>query len=705
MAAIATAGSGNWSSVVPNLPWPLGVAPVSGDTVTIGAGHTVTVDGAYTVGTDPGSAANPANFAASVVMTVSGTLKFSRAVNSSVTLRGSIAKGTAGVIDMGTDGTGGTANDPIPGAVTAQIIFTTSGNLSTANAKYGHNPLTNGGKTYARSGAPRKRNTVLLQAEPAGASTVLAGDAANWAVGDRICVAVSSGTASQYDERTVNAIAANPQPGYPNAATVTLGAVGAPATPAPLTNAKASGVWVGNFSSNVVVTSNVNQCIFWREGPTTATGVRGLNLQDLVFEKGAAALTAYGTEPAYFGLGINLLTGVTATEYAAVSSCACYRPYTHGMGAFNYGQTFTMSDCAVFSVVTASTHADFFFSGTSSTMNDCGSYGAHPAVSPATFGALGQQVFNRCWLVGGTYNVIGTQANSMTFNDCYAGACSYVQILVAAKNNWNRCFFGTGPGNPSISTAIMDTAQAYVTESYLRDCTFQSGVAVTASMANLPSDSVIRVSNKDGNPLVQENYAPAGKTERDNVAFLTGSTSIKFAPASAVSYQTAEFQIYAPQNKRIDVNGFIMKDAAFSMANPPTVTLSGLGITPAVFTLAGTATNYPGSGAATSSMWEPFTVSGMNSGNNGMLTVTVSVRGTAGSVWLDSVSALTPAAVNSGDLEYWADAVPVKALSANFVAAADIWASATAANAVPGSFGELLGQDVLTEETYLESLP
>lgn len=42
---ITTAGSGNWSSTTPNVPWPGGTIPLATDDIIIGNGFTLTVDG------------------------------------------------------------------------------------------------------------------------------------------------------------------------------------------------------------------------------------------------------------------------------------------------------------------------------------------------------------------------------------------------------------------------------------------------------------------------------------------------------------------------------------------------------------------------------------------------------------------------------------------------------------------------------------
>lgn len=82
MAAITSAGSGNWNSTTPNTPWPSGTVPVSGDTVTIANGHTITIPVGYTavVGTSPannsGTPAIQCAGSGTGILIINGTLQW-----------------------------------------------------------------------------------------------------------------------------------------------------------------------------------------------------------------------------------------------------------------------------------------------------------------------------------------------------------------------------------------------------------------------------------------------------------------------------------------------------------------------------------------------------------------------------------------------------------------------------------------------------
>jgi len=106
VAAITSAGSGNWDSTTPNTPWPSGTVPVSGDTVTISSGHTITVPVGYTAvcGT------SPTDNTGTVALTINGPL----IINGTFKWQGPVRQGNATV----TVGAGGTVTYDASGAAT-----------------------------------------------------------------------------------------------------------------------------------------------------------------------------------------------------------------------------------------------------------------------------------------------------------------------------------------------------------------------------------------------------------------------------------------------------------------------------------------------------------------------------------------------------------------------------------------------------------
>src|SRR5882672_8386331 len=113
-ATITTTGSGNWSSTVPNAPWPGGTIPAVGDNVIIGDGFTLTVDGnrtcnALTVGNGSTISVN-----ATFILTVTTTLTFPNLAAASTT--GTMTGG--GTINAGSGQIGGPTNPTASGTVT-----------------------------------------------------------------------------------------------------------------------------------------------------------------------------------------------------------------------------------------------------------------------------------------------------------------------------------------------------------------------------------------------------------------------------------------------------------------------------------------------------------------------------------------------------------------------------------------------------------
>jgi len=211
MAAISSAVSGLWS--VPTT-WTGGVVPTSADAVTIGVGHIVELDGLYTV----------------LSIVISGTVKWSRIVNSSLTQLTSLGYfvNATGVIDMGT------VASPI-NTVKADLAMTSAGSVGTVYNTH------DGAKFYSY-GDFRTRGTQLTAPALSAQAVVVVKDATGWKAGDRISLEqpfVSiGGVALNAFHSTISTIVGN---------TVTLAAV--------LPYALTIDAVIGNEESNVTVRS------------------------------------------------------------------------------------------------------------------------------------------------------------------------------------------------------------------------------------------------------------------------------------------------------------------------------------------------------------------------------------------------------------------------------------------------------------------
>jgi hypothetical protein len=234
MAAITSAQTGLWSATS---TWVGGVVPGIADTVTIAATHVVTVDGTYTTGGD---------VAAGFILR--GTLKASRTVNSSLTVRANINPNTAG---GGFDY--GTSTDPIPQGVTAALIYNDSATL--ANNKYQIVQGVNNTNSQF-CGAPKTRNAFLTSAVSSGATSIEVTDATGWVVGDQLYLEQPTMTMSQIETVTITSISGT---------TIGVSAI---------TNARVAGLAVSNITCNVTLrTSSASFGSYAYFAASTTTGI------------------------------------------------------------------------------------------------------------------------------------------------------------------------------------------------------------------------------------------------------------------------------------------------------------------------------------------------------------------------------------------------------------------------------------------------
>lgn len=218
MATYTSAATGNWSA---GATWVGGIKPPANDghRIIIAAGHTVTYDEtSSTYGDDTTSG-----------ITVNGTLRFSRSVNTELICRGTLTVSATGTLDMGTEAS------PIS-SVSAVLAINDSAVLA-AN-KYSLTKSASG-QVYM-AGATRTRRTTLTAQATSGATSIQVAAATGWQVGDTLLLIPTDTSATPTTAIQTVTIAS----GYTSGnLTVPLSAGNAVT--------RASGAHVANLTSNV----------------------------------------------------------------------------------------------------------------------------------------------------------------------------------------------------------------------------------------------------------------------------------------------------------------------------------------------------------------------------------------------------------------------------------------------------------------------
>jgi hypothetical protein len=197
--------------------------------------------------------------------------------------------------------------------------------------------------------------------------------------------------------------------------------------------------------------------------------------------------------------------------------------------------------------------------------------------------------------------------------------------------NFNGCYFALGVGTPTI-TNLMVFQVGYLEKTYFNNCEFgavtndvvQSGLNI-ADTANL-----MAIVNKNSDPTLQYVYTRLGNYSRDNSTFNHSKSSLKLTTAN--SQNCTYSQTVSSQNGvALTVAGSLQINAAYLSGayTLPTVTISGLGITPQTFTA-----------SASSGTWQDWTFTAtQTSGYDGNLTVTYTGQSatTTGAVYFDGL--------------------------------------------------------------------
>ncbi len=642
----------NWNSGTKVLTVsPLIVAIPASATLVKCRGHVVTIAGTYIAGDDSATA-----------FAINGTLRASRVANSSLTVKGLIR--TTGSLCACIDYGRLSLSDTIPAAYTATLVLNYSAAM--ASNKYGFQ-AENTTLAYF-CGATKTTNALLTSSVGVGGTTCDVDDATGWAVGDYVILPATDGTYTHYERVQIATLT----PGAGTTATITFAAT---------TYAHASGGDIGNLTKNVVIKNyNTSTWTYFNMVHVSTTSNNRRELSNVEFRYVGSSTGTPATQSFIYGAG-SYCTPLLYFQHCTFNNCAGAGPTlflnqyitTHTAdnllfyngGGYTNGQWYTASG----------TNAGL----SNSVFHGSGSSGINTAYSQ---GGQGCTFTNLRFYLATGFSATG--GNGFVFNNCKFHSTSSHHILNQTGSfAFNNCSFSSSdlPGSPTmvyVTNANSSAVSGQVSVATFTDCKFgtpTSSFATNFENSNIASSII--VANKNVDPNVQEIYKPQGTIVRDNNSIVSGVTSLLMTPSSATNALTFTMDIPAPNGNLVGVSGLLRR---VTTANTVTVTLSGLGITPSVYTASGSlATN------------ETFFVSGTNTtGTDGILTLTFSITGTSGTLYVDAISAPQAAAIDFGQFGYWTRGLPAGLVTASFVSAGDVWSYLTSNMSTTGSAGKML---------------
>lgn len=613
MATITSAASGLASA---GSTWTGGIVPVEGDKVIIAAGHVVTLDGTFTWGDDSVTQTIP-----NAAINVSGTLKASRSVSSSLTCKGLLLCNYAThALDFGT------VADPIPNGVTATLLLNKA---TTPAVREGIRqvPHASGAGNFIKwtfVGWNGRARGVKLAADATTGSAVIELESAahNWQVGDSILLFTTTNNTNtnECEIRTVSSVAGefitlNVAPTY-------LHKAGSPAC---------------NLTSNVKLRS------FNEVGSQMATG-------NMYGAPSGTAPTA-GIEYRFNDVEFGVIGGSANTGLA-------YNGNETVLGVL----TFSLDRCTLRNTVSSAGTVMFANPVYPRPLTD---FVAYSTGGVAVYGPSRLEP-NGCWFATGSTPMFSNQSWSGVYRNCWItslGPNTSIAATVSVGVSLENCVisgYASGiVGGASRGTVLKncDVGFTYgykdqfgdsglarligsnflIGQALIEDCLLNSALERIADDAHVASQSDLleyTFLNKNRDVIQQEVWKAAGKVSRDNALKSRGVSSIALKHFKTGADLTRTQSIPCANGSTIRVVGYVRMDTAFWNAgdnNLPTVSLSGLGAATVTHTAS----------AAANNAWEKFDISITNSsGNDGnfVLTYTANAKTVStGTVYFDGV--------------------------------------------------------------------
>lgn len=638
MAAYTSAATGNASA---GATWVGGVAPSAAtDTITIANGHTVTMDAAITLantvvnaggtlviantvqlGSETSTGGGSTTTSTAGGIDVSGTLKASRAANSQLTVVGDLLIKSGGTLDYGQ------SSDPITSTYTATLILNHSSSM--AVDKYGLNAAD--GSLIYFYGAAKTRRTTLAAAASASAGTISVTDVTGWNNGDEIYIVGTGNTGTTGDLRTINGAITGTGP-Y----TVTLSSN--------LTNAHLNGCTVANLTNNVTVkpsSTTYPHYVFLRSDTVSTAGQR--NLSYVTFRDGGRVaasevrkqnnvqLFQSGSSGASKVLAVYSSTGAVFYKSTATATGSCVTVFQQQGSTWDspvvIGTTNSEIGMGLRSGATVTTTNMLHVKSQFTTDNSHGALGCLHTSSEFCDSTSPLCLYSTC-------------TADVYVSPYFHSAASIAQISQSVALAMSAPVLGiAGQANFSAGYYFQHLLGAY-SDVVLTDAALDSTVNIfntsTNKITSAQPSTVVEFINKNADVTSQEIYTPLGQTTRSNSVTNRSTSSIAIKPAVVNQANTRTQTILAADGATIRVVGYVKADTSFYNGGgagwtAPTVTISGNGITPQVFTASASANN----------AFEQFDLSATNSsGNDGNFTLTYSVTAKSvvtGTVYFDGV--------------------------------------------------------------------
>ena len=598
--------------------WSGGVVPKASDRVLIMASHIVELDGTYEWGDDSSATITINGVSTTKSITVAGTLSHSRTVSSSLACRGHFYLLNTGTHDIGT------AASPILLPVTATILLNQSAVM--ANNKYGYEGQAQ--CKFSAYGSPKARVAKLTEAVIAGANSIKVSQAEGWQPGDSIVLSQTDVTAPRRQDLAVIA------PGYsPGSLTIPL--------VENLAFSHSLACVVGNLTSNVTIKSSnpsFESGSFHLLGDNTSVA-NSRNMRYAAFDDIGGVWPAYGVS---FRFSANYSSTNWPQPYGELRDLVILRRLARGYMVqtenFSTVTPVEFVDCVFAHVHPIEEASADHIVASHTRFTRCYHFGVSPS-----FGGVTDVAYIDCHLLARGRDSLTTSKglSALVSGLKMGGWCqnygAVTQFNAQASCNdlvLVDCDFGvTYPLMANVPLFYMQSLDARITTT-AKDCVF--GPTVTepslSSMNCLSSESYVRIVNKNKDATSQQEYRREGVYRRDNTERFRGTSSLSMRPNAVDRVCSRAQAVPCGNGKSVRVVGYLKMDTAYLNAgncNAPTVTLSGLGAAPAVFT------------AALNTDWQKFDLSTTNgSGFDGNFSLTTSATPKAvatGTIYLDGV--------------------------------------------------------------------